>query len=348
MKQSEQYATLIVKELPSNYKELLLTDFELLILNFEFAVCHLRFHLLSESQMKTDASKTGNPKSKTRNPKSSPPVALTIAGLDPSGGAGIIADIKTFSTFGCFATSAVTSLTFQNTQGVFGAINQTAESVRSQVVPVADDFKIAALKTGMLPTKEVIREIVDLIAERKLPSPVVDPVVRSTSGYDLIDDEALRALVMRLFPIARIVTPNIPEAERICGFEIKSIEDMQTAAKIIRSFGAQAALIKGGHAEATGDRKQEEGSSKKKFKDESIDVLDDDGEVIVLRATRIETTSTHGTGCTLSAAITACLARGMNLQDSVTTAKKFVTEAIRTAPALGKGYGPVNHLAKIK
>ena len=285
-------------------------------------------------------------KSKIKNQKS-PAVVLTIAGLDPSGGAGIIADIKTFSAFGCFATAAITSLTFQNTQGVYGAIHQTSESVRSQILPVADDFKIAAIKTGMLPTREIIEEIASLIKKLKLPSPVVDPVVRSTSGYDLIDDEALRALVMKLFPLAKIVTPNIPEAERITGFKIKSIEDMKSAAKIIRSFGAQAVLIKGGHFENIASSRQS-AVGKKKVVDEAIDVLDDDGRVLVLNAKRIETNSTHGTGCTLSAAIAACLARGMSLQDSVVAAKKFVTEAIKTAPNLGHGSGPINHNVKVR
>jgi hydroxymethylpyrimidine kinase/phosphomethylpyrimidine kinase len=287
--------------------------------------------------------------SKNRKLKISlPPVVLTIAGLDPSGGAGIIADIKTFTAFGCFATAAATSLTFQNTQGVYGAIHQTAECVRSQIVPIADDFKIAAMKTGMLPTREVIEEIALLIEEKKLPEPVVDPVVRSTSGYDLIDDEALRALVMKLFRLAAIVTPNIPEAERVTGFKIETVEDMKSAAKIIRSFGARAVLVKGGHLEKKVGSRQSAVGSKKKAKDEAIDVLDDEGQVVVLSAERIDTTSTHGTGCTLSAAITACIANGMNLKDAVRTAKDYVTKAIRTAPGLGKGHGPLNHFAKIR
>jgi hydroxymethylpyrimidine kinase/phosphomethylpyrimidine kinase len=278
---------------------------------------------------------TTNRKSKIENRKSNqtPPVVLTIAGLDPSGGAGIIADIKTFTAFDCFATAAVTSLTFQNTLGVFGAIHQTAESVRSQVLPIVEDFKIAAIKTGMLPTQEAIEEVAHIILKKKLPAPVVDPVVRSTSGYDLIDDEALRALVEKLFPLARIVTPNIPEAERITGIEIKNVKDMETAARLIRALGARAVLVKGGHlSESKGQRSDAE----------AIDVLDDGKNVLVLRAERIKTTSTHGTGCTLSAAIAACLAKGMNLQDAVIASKKYVTEAIRTAPGLGKGNGPVN------
>src|SRR5688500_5327615 len=146
-----------------------------------------------------------------------PPVVLTIAGFDPSGGAGVIADIKTFTAFGCFATAAVTSLTFQNTTGVFGATHQTAQEVRAQILPVIEDFQVAGVKTGMLPTREVIAEVARLLRETTLPAPVVDPVVRSTSGYDLIDDEALAALRTQLLPVARLVTSNLPEAERITG-----------------------------------------------------------------------------------------------------------------------------------
>src|SRR5215213_3058601 len=142
---------------------------------------------------------------------SAPPVALTIAGFDPSGGAGVVADVKTFTALGCFAAAAVTSLTFQNTTGVFGAVHQTPETVRDQVVPVVEDFRVACAKTGMLPTRGIILEVARLFRETHLPPPVVDPVVRSTSGYDLIDDEALRALVLELVPLARVVTPNIPE-----------------------------------------------------------------------------------------------------------------------------------------
>ncbi|HEX9960810.1 MAG TPA: hydroxymethylpyrimidine/phosphomethylpyrimidine kinase, partial [Pyrinomonadaceae bacterium] len=174
-------------------------------------------------------------------------VALTIAGLDPSGGAGIIADIKTFSAFGCFATAAVASLTFQNTVGVFGAVNQTAESVRRQVEPVLQDFTVSALKTGMLPTREVIEEVARLVRENNLGNFVVDPVVRSTSGFDLIDDAALQALIEKLFPLSTVITPNIPEAERIARMKIETVEDIRRAAEIMRNLGAKAVLIKGGH-----------------------------------------------------------------------------------------------------
>lgn len=258
------------------------------------------------------------------NPK--PPVALSIAGLDPSGGAGVIADVKTFTAFGCFATAAVTSVTFQNTVGISGAVHQSAKDVRSQILPIIEDFQIAGAKTGMLPTREIISEVARLFRETNLPAPVVDPVVRSTSGYDLIDDAALHALISELVPLARLVTPNIPEAERITGLCITNEEGMREAARLIRERGARAVLIKGGHLAG-----------------EAIDVLDDKGQVKIFRGERIETTSTHGTGCTLAAAICACLAHGMNLENAVETAKRFVASAIRQAPRIGHGHGPVNH-----
>ena len=259
--------------------------------------------------------------------KTQMPVALTVAGFDPSGGAGVVADVKTFTAFGCFAAAAVTSLTYQNTTGVFGAAHQTAETVRAQVVAVAEDFTVAGAKTGMLPTREVIVEVARLFRETNLPAPVVDPVVRSTSGFDLIDDEALDALKSELLPLARVVTPNIPEAERITGLTVRDHEGMLAAARAMRALGARAVLVKGGHLEG-----------------DAVDVLlDEEGRVKTFTAERIETTSTHGTGCTLAAAIAACLARGLNLEDSVDAAKRFVTEAIRRAPGLGHGHGPVNH-----
>ncbi len=174
-------------------------------------------------------------------------ICLTIAGLDPSGGAGIIADIKTFSAFGCFAAAAITSVTFQNTTGVFGSVHQTAESVRRQIEPVLEDYEIAAVKTGMLPTLEIIEVVARIITERDLKNVVVDPVVRSTSGFDLIDDAALTALVEKLFPLAGLVTPNIPEAERVARIKIDSSETIEKAAAIMRSMGARNVLIKGGH-----------------------------------------------------------------------------------------------------
>ena len=279
----------------------------------------------------------------TLSEPNTPPVALTIAGFDPSGGAGVVADIKTFTAFGCFATAAVTSLTFQNTTGVFGAAHQTAETVRAQVSAVVEDFRVASAKTGMLPTLEIIQMVARLFRETALPAPVVDPVVRSTSGYDLIDDEALHALVTDLLPLARLLTPNIPEAERITGLSIRDEEGMRRAAQMMREMGARAVLVKGGHLKSKDDdgRRKAEGG-----KASAVDVLDDEGRVTWFREEFIETTSTHGTGCTLAASIAACLGRGLGLEQSVTNAKRFVTDAIRHAPRLGHGHGPINHSVK--
>ena len=265
-------------------------------------------------------------KTLTTEPDVEPPVVLTVAGLDPSGGAGIVADVKTFTAFGCFATAVVTSLTFQNTSGVYGAAHQTAESVRAQVLPVVEDFKVAGAKTGMLPTREIISEVARLFRETSLPAPVVDTVVRSTSGHDLMDDAALDALKRELLPLARVVTPNIPEAEALTGLRVRDERGMLEAARALREMGARAVLVKGGHM--SGD---------------ALDLLDDEGEIETFVAARVETASTHGTGCALSAAIAACLARGMTLADSVGAAKRFVTEAIMRAPRLGQGQGPINH-----
>jgi hydroxymethylpyrimidine/phosphomethylpyrimidine kinase len=267
-----------------------------------------------------------------------PPIALTIAGFDPSGGAGVVADIKTFTAFDCFAVAAVTSLTFQNTMGVFGASHQTAETVRAQVLPVVQDFGVACAKTGMLPTREVIAEVARLFSETRLPAPVVDPVIRSTSGYDLIDDDALSALVKKLMPLARVVTPNIPEAERITGLKIEDEEGMRRAAQLMREMGARAVLVKGGHLK----EKVEGGKQKAETAWSALDVLNDEGRVTLFQGEWIETTSTHGTGCTLSAAIAACLGRGLTLEKAIETAKHFVTNAIRHAPGIGHGHGPIN------
>ena len=250
------------------------------------------------------------------------PVCLTIAGLDPSGGAGIIADIKTFSAFGCFATAAISSVTFQNTTGVFGAVHQTADSVRRQIEPVLDDYEVAAVKTGMLPTREIIEEVARLMKERDLKNLVVDPVIRSTSGFDLIDDDALTALIEKLFPLADLITPNIPEAERITGIEIVSQDDIAKAAEIMHSMGARNVLIKGGHFVEKGRK----GEGEKRRAGEKLTATDYlfIGEVVtIFESEFIETTATHGTGCVLSAAITANLALGKEMNEAVSTAKEF-------------------------
>ncbi len=255
-----------------------------------------------------------------------PPVCLTVAGLDPSGGAGIVADIKTFTRFGCFATAVVASVTFQNTQAVFGAVHQSGTSVKRQLDPIFDDYSVAAAKTGMLPTRSVIDRVASVFKDRELRNYVLDPVVRSTSGYDLIDDTALKAMVKRLFPLATVVTPNIPEAERITGMRIRNEKNVIAAGKRMLGLGATAVLIKGGHL--GGDVARDH-----LFTADGHETFDSE---------RIETKSTHGTGCILAAAITANLALGKNLSEAVRIAKDTVHDAIRSAPGLGKGNSPIN------
>ncbi|HZN07754.1 MAG TPA: bifunctional hydroxymethylpyrimidine kinase/phosphomethylpyrimidine kinase [Pyrinomonadaceae bacterium] len=254
-------------------------------------------------------------------------VVLTIAGLDPSGGAGIVADIKTIYALGGFPAAAITSITYQNTTGVFGAEHQTAATVRAQVEPVIRDLDVVAAKTGMLPTAEIVAEVARLFREEPLRPPVVDPVMVSTSGHDLIGDEAFQILRTQLLPVAGVVTPNIPEAERLAGFSIESEADMRRAAEAIRDLGARAVLVKGGH---------------RAIQNQAVDVLlDESGRFVELREKYIEAGEIHGSGCTLSAAIAVSLGKGMTLEDAVRAAKEYVTKAIRTAPRIGHGARPL-------
>src|SRR5215217_726052 len=255
------------------------------------------------------------------------PVVLTIAGIDPSGGAGVVADIKTIAALGCFPAAALTSITFQNTTGVFGAEHQRAATLRAQVEPIIQDLQVAAAKTGMLPTAEIVAEVVLLFEEGNLPAPVVDPVVVATSGDVLIDDEALEILKTKLFPFARIVTPNIPEAEKLAGFSIQTEADMRRAAEMIQALGARAVLVKGGHRATAG---------------QALDVLlNEDGRFTEYRSDYIDVGEVHGSGCTLSAAIAAGLGKGLTLEDAIGAAKKYVTDAIKTAPRIGRGARPL-------
>lgn len=248
---------------------------------------------------------------------SKPVTALTIAGFDPSGGAGVLADIRTFADFGLRASAAITSITFQNSAGVFGAAHQSSEVVRAQIEPLLEGFQIACAKTGMLPTPEVVSEVARLFRETELPRPVVDPVLWSTSGHRLMEADALRVLVSELIPLARVVTPNISEAETLTATTITSEADMRRAAGAIREMGAPAVLIKGGHL----------------VLEEAIDVLDNNGQVTVFRERRISGAELHGSGCILSAAIAAGLGKNMTLEDSVGAAKSFVLKAIQKAAA---------------
>src|SRR6266545_2779749 len=288
------------------------------------------------------------------------PNALTIAGFDPSGGAGVLADVRTFAAFGFQTSAAITSITFQNTARVFGASHQTGEAVRAQVLPLLDESTFACAKIGMLPTRAVVWEVARLFGENDLPRPVLDPVMMSSSGHELMDEGALDAYVEELLPLAQLLTPNIPEAETLTGITITSEGDMRRAATIIRELGARAVLIKGGHLkkQEAGGRGQEGGSptisegsnaecsdqesgtdQTPDESDEAIDVLDNDGKVTVFREKRVSGAALRGTGCILSAAIAAGLGQEKTLEDSVSAAKSFVFEAIRNSAHVTRTVG---------
>ncbi len=273
-----------------------------------------------------------------------PSRALTIAGFDPSGAAGVLADVKTFREFGLESSAAITSVTFQNTTHGFGKTDQTAESVRRQILPLLDEFTFVCTKTGMLPTSEVVSEIARLFRETKLPRPVVDPVMISSAGQRLMEENALETFIQELMPLARLVTPNIPEAEALTGIAIASEEDMRQAAAALREMGASAVLIKGGHLRGptadgrrptAGDRRQVEDNQDVAFAGEAIDVLDNEGLVTVFREQRVAGQGIRGSGCILSAAIAAGLGQGKTLEESVSVAKSFVWTAISEASEAG-------------
>ena len=254
------------------------------------------------------------------------PVVLTIAGFDPSGGAGIIADIRTIESFGCTAVAAITSMTFQNAEKFFGANHLSAESVRTQVEAITSATTIAALKIGMLPTAEIVREVARLIRDNNLPAPVIDPVIESTSGGKLMEDDAFEVFVTELLPLARVVTPNIPEAETLAGMNIHGEDEMRQAAARIRELGAQAVLIKGGHLVQL--RSDVRGQRSESAERTAVDLLDDNGQETILRSEWIEAPNLRGTGCLLSSAIAASLAKGPDLDEAVAQAKTFVADRI--------------------
>lgn len=269
-------------------------------------------------------------------------IVLTIAGFDPSGGAGLLADVGTLVAFGCRPVAAMTSLTRQNSEHVFGAIHQSADSLRAQILPVVKEFRIAAVKIGMMPTRELVLEVARLLRETKLPAPVADPVLRSSSGYELMEPEAKESWLTELMPLTRLITPNIPEAETLTGMRITSEADMEMAARRLREMGARAVLVKGGHlprspASCLPTSEPSEAVRMRALSGAAVDILDDDGTVTALRGEWIVGPPVRGTGCIMSAAIAAGLAFGMELPAAVTAAKGFVTEAIRCAPNLPQG-----------
>ena len=255
-------------------------------------------------------------------------VALTIAGSDSSGGAGIQADLKTFHAFGVFGTSALTAITVQNTLGVSGVHAIPLDIVRGQIEAVAVDMQPAACKTGMLATRALVETVAQCIRDYELRNYVLDPVMVATSGDRLLDTDAQSAVMTQLVPLAALVTPNLDEATILVGFDVRAVADMERAARALVAAGAGAALVKGGHMEGH----------------ELVDVFFDGDAVHHFRHDRIDTTSTHGTGCTLSAGVAAGLALGAALPAAVERALDFVHRAIAQAPNLGRGHGPLNHL----
>jgi hydroxymethylpyrimidine/phosphomethylpyrimidine kinase len=256
--------------------------------------------------------------------------ALTIAGSDSGGGAGIQADLKTFQELGVFGMSALTAVTAQNTLGVQAVYPMTAEAVKQQIQSIGDDMGADAVKTGMLFNAEIIETVAEQIRKYKWTNVIVDPVMIAKGGASLLQQEAISALIRYLLPVAQVVTPNIPEAEVLTQLSIRTENDKKQAAKKLAEFGSRYVLIKGGHEEDT---------------DESVDLLYDGTDFIVFSGKRIQTRHTHGTGCTFSAAITAALAQGSDIRAAVTKAKRFIQAAVEDQLQIGGGHGPTNHWA---
>ncbi len=258
------------------------------------------------------------------------PVALTIAGSDSGGGAGIQADLKAFSRFGVFGTSVITAITAQNTLGVVAWEPVSLELLRAQLTAVATDLRPAAVKSGMLGDADLVAAVADGLEAHDLAPYVLDPVMVATSGDLLVTEGTVDAIRTRLLARADLVTPNLDEAQVLLDFSVDDVESMERAAHaLVHELGARAALVKGGHLPGL----------------EMVDVLYANGTVEHFRHPRVETTSLHGTGCTLSAAITAHLALGAPMREAVTQSLAYVYRAILAAPAIGSGHGPLNHWA---
>lgn len=258
------------------------------------------------------------------------PIALTIAGSDSSGGAGIQADLKTFSAFGVYGASVITALTAQNTQGVDAVHRVPADFIQAQLNAVCSDLDVAAVKIGMTGTADAVRAIAEALPEATESPVVLDPVMVAESGASLLEEDAVSALREKLFPLADLVTPNLPEAAKLLGTPVARDEmEIRAQARSLHEMGPRAVLVKGGHGEGS----------------EAVDILFDGTRYLRLVMPRVDTINAHGTGCTLSSAITACLAHGVAQRDAVFRAKAYITDALKHADALqvGQGPGPVHH-----
>jgi len=265
-------------------------------------------------------------------------IALTIAGSDPGGGAGIQADLKTFAAFGVYGASVITAITVQNTLGVEAVAPLTADLVIAQIGALAGDLSIDATKIGMLVNAAIVEAVAAAVAELELPLVVVDPVLVSTNGERLLDVDGVQAMIHELLPRARVVTPNLPEAEALSGRRIESMDDARDAARRIHEMGAAAVIITGGHGTEQGPGLKAQGSGQ-----EVIDLLFDGHGFHEFRAPRIDSLHTHGTGCTYASAVAANLALGHSLPDAARAAQRYVGGAIAHAPGIGQGRGPLDH-----
>ena len=263
-------------------------------------------------------------------PNVSPPHVMTIAGSDSGGGAGIQADLKTFAALGCYGTSVLTAVTAQNTKEVAAIAEVPEEVVIAQIDTVIEDIGVRAIKTGMLSSRVLIQNIVDRLEAWGIPHLVVDPVMISKAGVPLLAREAVETVRTELLPIATMVTPNLHEAAMLAKTEVTNHAQMEDAAKAIRQLGPKVVVVKGGHLDGT-----------------PVDLVLDDDQPHWLEGVRVETTNTHGTGCTFSAAIAALLARGCSDLEAVRLAKVYVTNALEHSYAVGEGFSPVNHFAPL-
>lgn len=252
--------------------------------------------------------------------------ALTIAGSDSGGGAGVQADLKTFAAHGVYGLSAITAITAQNSERVSAVLALPPEIVTAQIDAVVSDFGAAATKIGMLANAEIARAVAAAIARWQLPNVVLDTVMVAKSGDRLLDDDAVAVVRDRLMPLAAIVTPNLPEAERLTRRRVTTVAEMRGAAEWLVAHGARAAVVKGGHLDGP-----------------VVDVFHDGRDIVELTSTRLPGRHTHGTGCTFSSSIAAELAAGADLRAAVERAKAYVAKAIANAPGLGRGHGPVQH-----
>lgn len=263
-----------------------------------------------------------------------PPVVLTIAGFDPSSGAGITADIKTIAAHGCYGVSCITALTVQSTQGVRRVEPLTAGLIAATLEELVADLEVMAVHIGMLGTAPAVQEVADFLSRLALPHVVLDPIIRSSSGRDLLDEAGLKLLIDRLFRISEVVTPNVDEAAALTGQPVGSIEEMRKAARRLHEFGARNVVVTGGHLEKATDLLSFQTSQ--------------GTEQEIFKAERQRGHSTHGTGCAFATALTCHLAMGRGLPEAVLLSKAYVSAAIANAHPLGKGVGPVHHLYRMQ